>query len=73
VFFKYHLRGLRYLKGTQGVDGSWHVSSRATPVQEYFDNGDPYESDQFISMMGTAWASAALLNAWRGQYSPLSY
>jgi hypothetical protein len=73
VFFRYHLRGLRYLKGAQGVDGSWHVSSRATPVQEYFDNGDPYESDQFISMMGTAWASAALLNAWRGQYSPLSY
>jgi hypothetical protein len=72
LLFGYHLRGLRYLMESQGEDGSWHVSSRATPVQEYFDNGDPHETDQFISIMGTAWATAALLNAWKEQHAPLS-
>lgn len=53
-------RGLHWLLQNQHSDGSWHVSSRCIPVQEYFDNGDPYETDQFISIMGTAWATAAL-------------
>ncbi len=53
-------RGLRFLLDHQAPDGSWHVVSRADPVQEYFDNEDPYGSDQFISMMGTGWACASI-------------
>ncbi len=71
--FEFEHRALKYLLKTQKQDGSWHVSSRATPVQEFFDNGDPHETDQFISIMATAWASAALANAWIGQPAPLSY
>lgn len=64
--------GVRYLIETQKDDGSWHVSSRATPVQEYFDNGDPHQTDQFISMQATAWAVAALETARRRNNLPLS-
>jgi hypothetical protein len=71
--FEFEHRALKYLLKTQKKDGSWHVSSRATPVQEFFDNGDPHETDQFISIMATAWATAALANAWIGQPAPLSY
>ncbi len=49
-----------YLLETQAADGSWHVRTRSKPVQEWFDNGDPYDRDQFISIAGTAWATAAL-------------
>jgi N-acyl-D-amino-acid deacylase len=55
-------RGVEYLLKTQKADGSWHVATRANPVQVYFDNGDPHGKDQFISMMATAWASAAIAN-----------
>jgi N-acyl-D-amino-acid deacylase len=55
-------RGIRFLLDTQKPDGSWHVVSRSKPVQVYFDNGDPHGTDQFISMMGTSWATAALAN-----------
>lgn len=57
LWFRY---GIRYLLNTQKPDGSWHVSSRANPVQEFFDNGDPHDTDQFISIQATAWAVAAL-------------
>lgn len=66
-----YLRGIAYLIRTQHEDGSWHVSSRASPVQEYFDNGDPHDTDQFISIMATGWSAAALANAWYGRTSPL--
>ncbi|MFM8262062.1 MAG: prenyltransferase/squalene oxidase repeat-containing protein [Pirellula sp.] len=65
-------KGLEYLLSTQKPDGSWHVSSRANPVQEFFDNGDPHESDQFISMQATAWAVAALSGAYRNELWPLN-
>lgn len=68
----WYQRGIRYLIESQNRDGSWHVSSRAIPVQEYFDNGDPHETDQFISMQATAWAIAALANAHYHQRSPLT-
>ncbi len=68
----WYQRGIEYLIDTQNRDGSWHVSSRATPVQQYFDNGDPHETDQFISMQATAWAIAALANAYYQQRSPLT-
>ncbi len=53
-------RGLRFLLDTQEPDGSWRVATRAKPVQEYFDNGDPHAESQFISTAATCWAVAAL-------------
>jgi hypothetical protein len=55
------LRGLRYLLRTQQPDGSWHVVSRAKPLQEYFESGFPHGKDQFISTFATGWAAEALL------------
>lgn len=65
-------KGLEYLLSTQKPDGSWHVSSRANPVQEFFDNGDPHDSDQFISMQATAWSVAALSGAYHCEFWPLN-
>ena len=56
-------KGVRYLLGTQAADGSWHVVTRATRFQEYFESGFPYEHDQWISTMGTGWAATALARA----------
>lgn len=53
-------RGAVYLRSRQAADGSWHTRSRCEPFQPYFDNGDPYGRDQFLSLMATAWAAAAL-------------
>ena len=53
-------RGTVYLRSRQAADGSWHTRSRCEPFQPYFDNGDPYGRDQFLSLMATAWAAAAL-------------
>lgn len=53
-------RGVAWLLGTQAVDGSWHVPSRAPKFQPYFQSGFPYDHDQWISQMGTAWATMAL-------------
>ena len=53
-------RGVKFLLGTQAEDGSWHVSSRATKFQQYFESGFPYEHDQWISTMATGWAANAL-------------
>ena len=55
------LRGLGYLLRTQEPDGSWHVVSRAAPLQEYFESGFPHGRDQFISAFATGWATEALL------------
>jgi ankyrin repeat protein len=53
-------KGVKFLLTTQSPDGSWHVSSRATKFQIYFESGFPYGHDQWISTMGTGWAAAAL-------------
>jgi ankyrin repeat protein len=53
-------KGVKFLLTTQASDGSWHVSSRATTFQIYFEGGFPYGHDQWISIMGTGWAAAAL-------------
>jgi len=53
-------RGLRFLTESQKSDGSWYVASRSRPFQPYFESGFPYGKDQFISMAGTCWATAAL-------------
>lgn len=53
-------RGVDYLVKTQLEDGSWHVTTRAKPVQVFFDNGDPHGKDQFISIAAAGWSVAAL-------------
>ncbi len=53
-------RAVKLLLATQSQDGSWHVASRATKFQQYFESGFPYEHDQWISTMATGWAANAL-------------
>lgn len=54
-------QGISFLQRTQAADGSWFVASRAViRFQPYFESGFPYEHDQWISSMGTAWATKAL-------------
>ena len=53
-------KGVKFLLGTQAADGSWHVASRATKFQQYFESGFPYGHDQWISTMATGWAANAL-------------
>jgi len=53
-------KGVEFLLATQAADGSWHVASRAAKIQPYFESGFPYGHDQWISSMGTGWASNAL-------------
>lgn len=53
-------RASAYLIRTQHADGSWLVETRIQAVQPYFDNGDPYEMHQFLSVAATSWATAAL-------------
>ena len=55
-------RGVAFLLRTQLQDGSWHVTSRAVPIQIYFESGFPHGTDQWISAVGTAWAVRALAN-----------
>jgi squalene cyclase len=55
-------RGINFLLRTQHADGSWYVKSRAKPIQEYFDSGFPYETDQFISYTATCLATLAILS-----------
>ena len=53
-------KGVRFLLTSQNSDGSWHVSSRATKFQIYFESGFPYGRDQWISTMATGWAANAV-------------
>lgn len=53
-------KAVKFLLGTQSADGSWHVVSRATKFQQYFESGFPYAHDQWISTMATGWAANAL-------------
>ncbi len=56
-------KGLEFLLKHQLEDGTWHVTTRAKPIQEYFESGFPHGKDQFISISATAWATLALLYA----------
>ena len=60
-------RGARFLLAAQLEDGSWHVATRAIPVQPYFDSEFPHEHDQFISAAATNWATMALARAAKNQ------
>ena len=53
-------RGVRYLLASQRDDGTWHVKTRAMPIQPYFESGFPYAHDQWISQSGTGWAAMGL-------------
>lgn len=57
--------GAAFLVETQHEDGSWHVVTRSKPIQPWFDNGDPHDKDQFISIAATGWATAALAKSLR--------
>jgi N-acyl-D-amino-acid deacylase len=52
--------GLKYLLSTQAADGTWHVKTRALPIQPYFESGYPYEHDQWISAAAAAYATLAI-------------
>lgn len=54
-------RGVQYLLRTQDSDGSWFVSKRAAPVNNYFDAGFPHGESQYSSFNGSCWATLALL------------
>ena len=56
-------RGVDFLLKTEKEDGSWFVKSRAMKIQPYFQSGFPYNHDQWISEIGTAWAVMALSTA----------
>lgn len=56
-------RGVEFLLRSRLSDGSWHVPTRAKPIQTYFESGFPHGTDQFVSMAGTCWATLALLAA----------
>ncbi|MEK6407780.1 MAG: ankyrin repeat domain-containing protein [Acidobacteriota bacterium] len=61
-------RGVSFLLKTQEADGSWRIKSRLhppAPVSPPFMNVEfpPFQHDQFISIMGTTWAAAALMQA----------
>jgi ankyrin repeat protein len=58
-------RGVEFLRTTQLGDGTWHVRTRALPVQPYFESGFPHGVDQFISAAATNWAVQALAPAAR--------
>jgi hypothetical protein len=55
--------GLKYLVRTQATDGTWHVRTRAIPIQPYFESGYPYGPDQWISAAGAAYATLAIASA----------
>jgi Squalene-hopene cyclase C-terminal domain len=56
-------RGLQWLLKAQQPDGSWHVATRSTPIQTYYESGYPHGEDQFISITAAGWATIALVQS----------
>jgi ankyrin repeat protein len=54
-------RGMQFLLRTQEEDGSWFVSKRAMPANNYFDSTFPHGESQYASFNATCWATMALL------------
>lgn len=53
-------KGIAYPLRRQAEDGSWHVKTRVTWFQPYFESGFPCGHDQRISVAGSAKATMAL-------------
>ena len=53
-------RGVEFLLRNQRPDGTWFVRSRAMKVHPSFESGFPYGRDQWISTIGSAWATVGL-------------
>src|ERR671925_1136895 len=53
--------GVQFLLRNQEEDGSWFVSKRAMPANNYFDAGFPHGQSQYASFNATCWATMALL------------
>ncbi len=56
-------RGVRFLLRTQEADGTWYVSKRAIPGNNYFDAEFPYGESQYVSHAAACWATMALVLA----------
>jgi N-acyl-D-amino-acid deacylase len=69
-------RGLGFLLKTQEPDGSWRVETRLHPPAPisppYFDSKFPHARSQFVSIMGTTWAAAAMSHALPPAKTPLA-
>lgn len=56
-------RGIAYLLRTQDDDGTWYVSKRAIPANNYFNAEFPHGQSQYISHVAACWATLALIQA----------
>jgi hypothetical protein len=54
-------KGMRFLLQTQHHDGTWFVPTRAFPLQRRMDEVFPHGEHQWSSILGTTWASMALM------------
>jgi ankyrin repeat protein len=54
-------RGVQFLLRTQEEDGSWFVTKRAIPANNYFDAAFPHGESQYSSFNATCWATMALV------------
>ena len=52
-------RGIRFLLNTQLEDGSWHVKSRAIPIQPFFESDFPHPVCLYPSPLARAAAALA--------------
>jgi ankyrin repeat protein len=54
-------RGVQFLLRTQEEDGSWFVTKRAIPANNYFNSAFPHGESQYASFNATCWATMALM------------
>lgn len=59
---KYLPQGVQYLLRTQDADGTWFVTKRALPVNNYMNAEYPHAEAQYSSFNGACWATLALLD-----------
>jgi hypothetical protein len=56
-------RGVQFLLRTQEEDGSWFVTKRVAPLNNYFDAAFPHGEAQYASFNATCWGMMALVLA----------
>jgi hypothetical protein len=54
-------RGAQFLLRTQEPDGSWFVTKRVAPINNYFHADFPHGEAQYASFNATCWATMALM------------